>query len=88
MKALILACAVFASGCTTVVPVTASWPDAPGVLVQEPCPPLEQLPPATQLSQVANTVANNYTTYYQCAVKLEAWQRWYTEQKQLFERLR
>jgi hypothetical protein len=88
MKALILALSVVLTGCSTAVPVTAKWPESPGQLMQEPCPSLERLPDNPQLSQVATIVSNNYTTYYQCAIKLEAWQKWYQEQKVLFERLR
>lgn len=88
MKTLVIVLALLLSGCSTVVPVTNKWPDAPGTLVQEPCPQLEKLQDSPELSQVAKTVVNNYTEYYVCATKLEAWQRWYQEQKALYERLK
>jgi uncharacterized protein YceK len=88
MKLLAILLALTLSGCSTVVPVTQPWPDAPGKLAQEPCVDLQKLTEAPQLSQVAKTVVNNYSEYYQCAVKLEAWQRWYQEQKIIHERLR
>lgn len=87
MKALLLAAALALAGCTT-VPVTAPWPQPPGTLVLEPCPPLQQLDQSTQLSGVAKVVVNNYSEYYTCAAKLSAWQRWYVEQKVLYERLK
>lgn len=88
MKLLIIALSLVLSACSTVVPVVAKWPDAPGVLAQEACPNLQKLESAPELSQVAKTVTNNYSEYYQCAAKLEAWQRWYQEQKTIFEGLK
>lgn len=88
MKLLLLALVLATTGCTTVVPVVAKFPEPPGTLVQEPCPTLKLLDAAPTLSGVATTVTNNYTEYYQCAAKLSAWQRWYGEQKALYERLK
>lgn len=84
MKLLILSLALLLSACTT-VPVTAKFPQAPGALVQEPCPNLQKLQEEAKLSDVAKIVTVNYTEYYLCAVKLEAWQRWYREQKTIYE---
>jgi hypothetical protein len=85
MKTLVLALALTLSGCSTTVPVTAKFPQAPGTLVQEPCPDLKKLQDEAKLSDVAKTVTVNYSEYYMCAVKLEAWQRWYREQKTIYE---
>ena len=84
MKLLILSLALLLSACTT-VPVTSKFPQAPGSLVQEPCPNLQKLQEEAKLSDVAKIVTVNYTEYYMCAVKLEAWQRWYREQKTIYE---
>ena len=84
MKLLILSLALLLSACTT-VPVTSKFPQAPGSLVQEPCPNLQKLQEEAKLSDVAKIVTVNYTEYYLCAVKLEAWQRWYREQKTIYE---
>ena len=84
MKLLILSLALLLSACTT-VPVTARFPQAPGALVQEPCPNLQKLQDEAKLSDVAKIVSVNYSEYYLCAVKLEAWQRWYREQKTIYE---
>jgi hypothetical protein len=88
MKLTLLLPALLLAGCTTVVPVTSKWPNAPGVLVQQPCPQLQKLPENSKLSDVATTVVQNYTQYYECAVKLEAWQRWYSEQQTIHEGLK
>ena len=84
MKLLILSLALLLSACAT-VPVTAKFPQAPGALVQEPCPNLQKLQEEAKLSDVAKIVTVNYTEYYMCAVKLEAWQRCYREQKTIYE---
>ena len=77
---------VFAiTGCSTVVPVVAKFPDAPGRLVSEPCPNLKKLNDDAALSTIAKTVTENYTSYYECAVKLDAWIEWYSKQKIIFE---
>jgi hypothetical protein len=84
MKFLLIPLILLLSACTT-VPVTAKFPQAPGTLVQEPCPDLKKLADDSKLSDVAKIVTVNYTEYYMCAVKLEAWQRWYREQKTIYE---
>lgn len=84
MKLLVLSLVLLLSACTT-VPVTAKFPQAPGALVQEPCPNLQKLQEEAKLSDVAKILTVNYTEYYMCAVKLEAWQRWYREQKTIYE---
>lgn len=88
MKLVIIALALTLSACSTVVPVVAKFPDAPGILAQEACVDLQKLQDAPPLSQVAKTVINNYSEYYMCAAKLDAWQRWYREQKIIYERLK
>ncbi len=88
MRLLLITLALSLSACSTVVPVTAKWPAAPGTLVQEPCPNLQKLQSDPKLSEVAKTVVDNYSEYYQCAAKLDAWQRWYREQKAIYEGLR
>jgi len=87
MKLLAIALALTLSACTTVVPVTAKFPDAPGLQAQTPCPQLKKLEQNSQLSDVAKTVSNNYTEYYTCAVKVDAWIEWYRVQKTIFESL-
>ena len=73
------------SACSTVVPVTVRFPDAPGKGAMTPCPALQKLNDGAKLSDVATTVTVNYSTYYECAVKADAWQEWYAIQKKIFE---
>lgn len=73
------------SGCSTPVPVSAKFPEAPGKNATQPCPQLEKLKNDAKLSDVANTVSLNYETYYGCAVKTDTWIEWYEVQKRIFE---
>jgi hypothetical protein len=52
---------------------------------QTACPNLKKLEENSKLSEVAKTVTVNYTEYYTCAVKLDAWIEWYAKQKIIFE---
>ena len=80
-----LAVLVALAGCSTTVPVTARFPDPPGLNALERCPNLEKLKDAPVLSDVARTITINYGTYYECAVKADAWQQWYQIQKRIFD---
>jgi hypothetical protein len=88
MKLLILVTALLVSGCSTVVPVTQRWPEPPGLQSLQPCLELKKLEESATLSGVATTVTGNYTEYYQCAVKLAAWQEWYAKQQIIHQGLR
>ena len=73
------------AGCGTTVPVARKFPDAPGALAQTPCPQLQKLADDAKLSDISKTVTVNYSTYYECAVRADAWQEWYQIQKRIFE---
>jgi hypothetical protein len=83
--AIVIMLVLAVTGCSTVVPVVAKFPDAPGRSAMVPCPQLEQIPGEARLSDVGRTVVQNYTTYYACAVKADAWIEWYSVQKKIFE---
>ena len=72
------------TGCSTSIPVAAKFPDAPE-RIKVKCPQLQKINDDAKLSDVANTVALNYGTYYECAVKNDAWIEWYEIQKRIFE---
>jgi len=75
-------------GCSTTVPVVAKFPDIPQKLMVK-CPPLDKIEEKeTTLSDVTKTVTKNYNTYYECAVKDDAWIEWYQIQKKIFEGLK
>ena len=77
--------AVLLSACSTVVPVTARFPEPPGRGAMTACPALQKLKDDAKLSDVATTVTVNYGTYYECAVRADAWIEWYGIQKHIFE---
>jgi hypothetical protein len=76
------------AGCGTVVPVTNTFPEAPGGLALVRCPQLQKIAEDAQLSDVAKTVTVNYGTYYECAVKTDAWIEWYQKQQQIFNNIK
>jgi len=75
------------TGCSTTVPVTARFPDAP-ILILEKCPQLKTIEgESVSIIDFTKTVTLNYTTYYECAVKSDAWIEWYQIQKKIFEEI-
>ena len=72
------------AGCSTTVPVTSKFPEPPKYSLQS-CPQLQLLKEGSKLSDVATTVTINYSTYYECVVKNDAWIEWYQIQKHIFE---
>jgi hypothetical protein len=78
---------ILVTGCSTVVPVTVKFPDAPD-RIKVKCPQLKTLNEEAKLSDIAKTITENYTTYYECAVRNDAWIEWYETQKTIFETLK
>ena len=81
---LIILVVVMLLGCSTPVPVTAKFPEIPSVMLEK-CPDLQKLNDDSKLSDISKTVTINYTTYYECAVKHDAFVEWYNIQKNIFE---
>jgi hypothetical protein len=80
-----IALAFLMTACSTTVPVTAKFPAAPA-LILEKCPPLKTIEGETvSITDLIKTVTQNYTTYYECAEKNNAWVEWYQKQKPIFE---
>ena len=75
-------------GCSTVVPVTQKFPEAPGNIAMTSCPQLQKLAEDAKLSDISKTVSVNYATYYECAVKTDAWIEWYQKQQQIFNNIK
>jgi hypothetical protein len=75
-------------GCSTVVPVTAQFPEAPGNVAMARCPQLQKIAEGAQLSDITKTITVNYSTYYECAVKTDAWIEWYQKQQQIFNNIK
>jgi hypothetical protein len=75
--------ALLLTGCATNVPVTAKFPEKPKNV--ETCPQLNTVADDVKLSGLTSTVTKNYSTYYECAVKVDTWNEWYEIQKRIFE---
>lgn len=79
---------ILLTGCSTLLPVSPKWPDVPKE-VNDVCPILKETPKdTTKLSVVVDTVVQNYSTYYECQAKHEAWTIWYKEQKRVYEEVK
>lgn len=75
------------TGCAVPTPVARSFPEVPDRLLVK-CPNLQKLNEDAKLSDVSKTVTVNYTTYYECAVKHDAFVEWYNIQKHIFEQVK
>jgi hypothetical protein len=82
--AIVIMLVLAITGCSTVVPVTAKFPEPPRLGLGR-CPQLQTVPDDVKLSGLTSTVTANYSTYYECAVKADQWQEWYEVQKRIFE---
>ena len=85
MKIFVLAISLALTACSTLVPVAMTFPEAPGKQAMVACPNLQKLKDNALLSDVSRTVTINYSTYYECAVKTDAWIEWYQIQRHIFE---
>lgn len=85
MKIVVLALALALSACSTLVPVAMTFPEAPFKQALVACPNLQKLKDDARLSDVSRTITINYSTYYECAVKTDAWIEWYQIQRIIFE---
>ena len=75
------------SGCWGTVPVVPDFPRLPEqTSMNIPCPALKELKSDPTISDISNTLNLNYHTYYECAIKVDSWNTWYKQQKELYER--
>jgi hypothetical protein len=73
------------TGCSTTVPVKRTFPEAPAEL-KTLCPELKTLPAdTTRLSDVVSTVVDNYAHYHECSARVELWNEWYRQQREIFD---
>ena len=83
MKSLLyIVCTTLIIGCTT-VPVVQKFPTAPATLLI-PAPELKETPAGSSASDIFGIVIDNYGTYNEVAAELTGWQKWYEEQKSIF----
>jgi hypothetical protein len=85
MRIYLLTFILFLTGCSTVLPVTQKFPEAPEILMEK-CPQLETIEKSEiVLSEFLKVVTRNYGKYHNCSNQIESWQKWYKEQQQIFE---
>lgn len=82
MKWSILFCAFFLAGCN-IMPAKPKWPDGPAVGT---CPDLKDAISSEKLSTLLETVSVNYAEYHKCRARIESWQKWYDDQKEIYEK--
>jgi hypothetical protein len=83
MKSLLLIPVILLlSGCLATAP---KFPEVPPEMLTN-CPELNEVQKGTtELSKVLDVVVVNYSTYYECRVKVEAWAEWYKQQKSIYD---
>lgn len=86
MKYTIVLLSVLLTGCATLFPMPAEFPDSPPELMKK-CEDLKKVETndPVSITDLLKVVVTNYSLYYQCANKVEGWQDWYNKQKKLFE---
>lgn len=84
MRILFLIPVLMLSGCMS-IPVARGFPD-PIPELQVECPELLQIEgTSVAITDMLKIVVQNYSTYYQCANKVEGWNEWYATQKRIFD---
>ena len=87
MRIALLGIVSLLTACSTAVPLTQSFPQAPAVLMEK-CPALKTIEgEKVSIVDFTRTVSENYTTYYQCSGRTDAWIDWYNQQKKIWEQL-
>ena len=88
MKIVLLGISILLTACSTAVPLTQSFPAAPDMLMEK-CPVLKIIEgEKVTIIDFTKTVSENYTTYYQCAGRTDAWIDWYRQQKKIWDEIR
>ena len=76
------------TGCLKSIPIKMEFPDAPAEIKQV-CPDLKQIDEKeSKLSKVIEVVAENYSTYHECKLKVDAWIEWHKQQKQISDSIK
>lgn len=92
MKTIVVLCfSLMLSGCamfTKFLPAKPKFPE-PVKELTEPCPDLETIKSdQVAITELLKTVVNNYNLYYQCSLKNEGWNKWYKEQKEIYDKIK
>lgn len=80
MRYLLLAIVFALSACASGIP---KFPDKPNVGA---CPEyLETVEDGVKLSELLQTIKDNYITYHTCDAKVKAWDEWYDRQRKAWD---
>jgi hypothetical protein len=84
MKYLALILALTLTGCYS-VPIKQKFPEAIPEL-KEKCPDLKQIEgDKVAITDLLKSVIINYNMYYECSLKNDGWNKWYDEQRKIYE---
>jgi hypothetical protein len=84
MKYLALILALTLTGCYS-VPIKQKFPEAIPEL-KEKCPNLKQIEgDKVAITDLLKSVIINYNMYYECSLKNDGWNKWYDEQRKIYE---
>ena len=85
MRIALLGLASLLAACSTAVPLTQNFPQAPAVLMEK-CPALRTIEgEKISIVDFTKVVSENYMTYYQCAGRIDAWIDWYQQQQKIWD---
>lgn len=87
MKPAALLLAVLLAGCATQpVPIKQKFPDVDKDNLIA-CPNLKEVAETNaSLTDLLLVVQDNYSLYYTCKDRVDAWIKWYNEQKKIFDK--
>jgi len=83
VKPLTLLAPLLLTGCLATAP---KFPDLPADIALA-CPELKTTEKNTEeISKLLDTVVQNYGTYYECRVKVDAFIEWHRQQKEVYDK--
>lgn len=82
MRVLVLIPTLLLTGCLSTAP---KFPELPSDISQA-CPELREAEKSPELSKLLDTVVQNYGTYYECRVKVEAFVEWHKKQQEIYNK--
>jgi hypothetical protein len=88
MKYIVILTTALLLGCSTTVPVTPRFPEAPAAL-KEKCESLQKIEGnQVAITEMLKVVVHNYALYYECSARVEGWKEWYETQKKIYESIK
>ena len=85
MRLVILLSSLMLSGCLASAP---KFPKPASEEVMKTCPQLKMAKTdSDKLTDLMDTIADNYKEYYDCKDKLDTWIKWYNQQKENYEKI-